>query len=92
MFASIKQSYLFGYVVMKTSYYTKDQFKNCKSLEAYNQVVSGFVASVSGKIISRKYVVAAKVRHPQRLNNPLVNIWIITETEGEIISAHCSGC
>lgn len=49
---------------MKTSYYTKDQFKNCKSLEAYNQVVSGFVASVSGKIISTKYVVAAKVRHP----------------------------
>lgn len=92
MFAPIKQSYLFGYVVMKTSYYTKDQFKNCKSLEAYNQVVSGFVASVSGKIISRKYVVAAKVRHPQRLNNPLVNIWIITETEGEIISANCSGC
>ena len=92
MFAPIKQSYLFGYVVMKTSYYTKDQFKNCKSLEAYNQVVSGFVASVSGKIISRKYVVAAKVRHPQQLNNPLVNIWIITETEGEIISAHCSGC
>ena len=47
MFAPIKQSDLFGYVVMKTSYYTKDQFKNCKSLEAYNQVVSGFVASVS---------------------------------------------
>lgn len=64
MFAPIKQSDLFGYVVMKTSYYTKDQFKNCKSLEAYNQVVSGFVASVSGKIISRKYVVATKVRHP----------------------------
>ena len=64
VFAPIKQSDLFGYVVMKTSYYTKDQFKNCKSLEAYNQVVSGFVASVSGKIISKKYVVAAKVRHP----------------------------
>ena len=28
-----------------------------------SQVVPGFVASVSGKIISRKYVVAAKVRH-----------------------------
>ena len=57
-----------------------------------SQVVPGFVASVSGKIISRKYVVAAKVRHSQRMNDPLVNIWIITETEGEIISAHCSGC
>ena len=26
------------------------------------------------------------------MNDPLVNVWIITETEGAIISAHCSGC
>ena len=43
-------------------------------------------------IISGKYVVAAKVRHSQRMNDPLVNVWIITESEGAIISAHCSGC
>ena len=88
----IEQSDLFGYLVLQTSYYTSDQFKNYKSLEAYNQVVSGFVASVRGKIISGKYVVVAKVRHSQRMNDPLVNVWIITETEGMILSAHCSGC
>ena len=54
--------------------------------------MSGFVASVGGRIISGKYVVAAKVRHSQRMNDPLVNVWIITESEGAIISAHCSGC
>ena len=54
--------------------------------------MSGFVASVGGKIISGKYVVAAKVRHSQRMNDPLVNVWIITESEAAIISAHCSGC
>lgn len=70
----IEQSDLFGYLVLQTSYYTKDQFKNYKSLEAYNQVVSGFVALVSRKIISGKYVVAAKVRHSQRMNDPLVNV------------------
>ena len=89
---AIEQSDLFGYLVLQTSYYTNDQFKNYRSLEAYNQVVSGFVASVRGKIISGKYVVVAKVRHSQRMNDPLVNVWIITETEGAIISAHCSGC
>ena len=57
----IEQSDLFGYLVLQTSYYTNDQFKNYRSLEAYNQVVSGFVASVGGRIISGKYVVAAKV-------------------------------
>ena len=54
--------------------------------------MSGFVASVGGRIISGKYVVAAKVRHSQRMNDPLVNVWIITESEGAIISANCSGC
>ena len=89
---AIEQSDLFGYLVLQTSYYTNDQFKNYRSLEAYNHVVSGFVASVRGKIISGKYVVVAKVRHSQRMNDPLVNVWIITETEGAIISAHCPGC
>ena len=74
----IEQSDLFGYLVLQTRYYTNDQFKNYKSL--------------SGKIISGKYVVAAKVRHSQWMNDPLVHVWIITKTEGAIISAHCSGC
>ena len=69
--------------------YTNDQFKNYKSLEAYNQVVSGFVASVQGKVISGNYVVAAKVRHSQHMNDPLVNVWIIADTDGTILSAHC---
>ena len=50
----IEQSDLFSFLVLETSYYTNDQFKNYKSLEAYNQVVSGFVASVKGKLVSEK--------------------------------------
>ena len=88
----IEQSDLFSYLVLQTSFYTNDQFKNYKSLEAYNQVVSGFVASVQGKVISGKYVVVAKVRHSQRMNDPLVNVWIIADTDGTILSAHCLGC
>ena len=58
----------------------------------YNQVVSGFVASVKGKMISGRYVVVAKVRHSQRMNDPLVNVWIIADTDGTILSSHCLGC
>ncbi|CAH3019694.1 unnamed protein product, partial [Porites evermanni] len=39
-----------------------------RSLEAYNQMVSGFVSDVQGHIISNKFVVLAKVRHSQRMN------------------------
>ena len=69
----IEATDLLGYLVLETSYYTKQQFKAFKSLEAYNQMVSGFVTSVRGRIISGKYVVVAKVRHSQRMNDPLVN-------------------
>ena len=55
-------------------------------------MVSGFVASVQGKEITGKIVVAAKVRHSQRMNDPLVDIWITAEKDGTIISAHCLGC
>ncbi|XP_078382523.1 uncharacterized protein LOC144665209 [Oculina patagonica] len=88
----IEVSDLLSYLVLETSYYTNQQFKAFKSLEAYNQMVSGFVASVQGKEIAGKIVVVAKVRHSQRMNDPLVNIWMIVEKDGTIISAHCLGC
>ena len=57
--------------------------------------LQGFVISVQGKIIAGKHVVVGKVRHSshsQRMNDPLVNIWVITESNGTILAAHCLGC
>ena len=55
-------------------------------------MVSGFVTSAVGKLIAGKYVVRARVRHSQRMNDPLVNICIITEQDGTVLSAHCLRC
>lgn len=65
---------------------------NSRSLQAYNQMVSGFINSVQGHIIAGKYVVLGKVRHSQRMNDPCVSIWIITEKDGTVLSAHSVGC
>ena len=35
---------------------------------------------------------SGKVRRSQAMNEPPVDIWIITETDGTILSAHCLGC
>ena len=56
---------LLSFLVLETSYYTKDQFKAFKSLQAYNQMVSGFITSVQGHIITNKHVVLEKVRHSE---------------------------
>ena len=88
----VEVSDLLSYLVLETSFYTNKQFKAFKSLEAFNQMVSGFVTSVVGKVIAGKYVVRARVRRSQRMNDPLVNIWVISENDGTILSAHCFGC
>ena len=88
----IEVSNFLSYLVLETSYYTNKQFKAFKSLEAYKQVVSGFVNSVQGAEILNKIVVVAKVKHSQRMNDPLIDIWIIAESDGTILSAHCLGC
>ena len=81
----VEQSDLFSYLVLTTSHYTNDQFKNYKSLEAYNPVVSGFVAFVRGKILTWKHVVIAKVRHSQCMNDPLVELWVIANNNNYLI-------
>ena len=78
----VEVSDLLTYLVLETSYHTNQQFKAFKSLEAFNQMVAGFVTSVVGKLIAGKYVVRARVRHSQRMNDPLVNIWIISNRMG----------
>ena len=83
---------LLSYLVLETSFYTKQQFKAYKSLEAYNSMVSGFITSVQGCVVREKYFVTGKVRHSQRKNDPLISIWVIADKDGMINSAHCSGC
>ena len=78
--------------VLETSYNRKQKFKVFRSLQAYNQMVSGFISSVQGRIVKDKFVVLAKVRHSQRMNDSLIPVLIITEKQGTIISAHCCGC
>ena len=55
-------------------------------------MVSGFVYNVQGHMVASKFVVSAKVRHSQRMNEALIPIWIITEKDGTINCAHCLGC
>ena len=83
---------LVSYLVLTTSYYTKEQFKAYKSLQAYNQMVSGFVTNVRGRVVKGNYVVLGSVRHSQRMSDALVSVWLITSIDGTILSSHCLGC
>ena len=55
-------------------FYSNAQFKAYRSLQAYNQMVSGFISNVLGCMINKRFVVLAKIRHSQRMNDPLVQL------------------
>lgn len=70
---------LVSFLVLETSYYSKDQFKAFRSLQTYNQLVLGFVSCLNGHKTAKNYIVTGKVRHSQRMNDSCVTLWIITE-------------
>ena len=53
---------LLSYLVLQTSYITAKQFKAHKSLEAYNQFVSGWIKEVRAWDINNKSVITGRVR------------------------------
>ena len=88
----VEETDLLCHLVLETSFYTQRQFKSFRSLEAYNQMVSGFVSNVQGHIIANNLVVlasAALSAHERCFNT---NLDLITEKDGTIICAHCLGC
>ncbi len=59
------------YLVLQTSYLTSQQFKARKSLQAYNQFISGWVKDVKTWLISGKYLVKGKVSVLMRYGNKM---------------------
>ena len=86
---SIEAVDLVSFLILEHSFYTKQTFKNYKSLQAYNQVVSKFVTSVKGKQIKDLYVVLGEVLHSQKLKQKPVQCWVIANKDGTVLSGHC---
>ncbi|KAK4879609.1 hypothetical protein RN001_007755 [Aquatica leii] len=80
---------IYNYLVHEISAFTYEEMKAYKSLEAYKQAACGWVKNVYTKKYYQKVVVLGQVFHSQRLNDKLVNCWIITESNGQILSSHC---
>lgn len=60
-FPPFSQFDITDYLIYKVSFYTKKQFKNYKSLEAYNQFKCKWVHNVRSKAIGGYFVVRGEV-------------------------------
>ena len=52
----------------------------------------GFITIIQGCVVHEKYIVTGKVRQSQRMNDPLILIWVIAVKDATVNSAHCLGC
>ena len=65
---------ILSYLVLETSFCMKEPYKNFRSLFAYNHMEWGVIRCVLGQIIRDKYVIVARVRHSQRVNDPHIHL------------------
>ena len=65
----VEASDIVSYLVLQTSFVTAKQFKAYKSLEAYNQFVSGWVKDVCAWSIAGKIIVTGRVSSYEINNN-----------------------
>ena len=85
---------VYSYLVETPGVFTREAMKNRKSLEAYNQFISGWVRTIYAYKKNKKsnfMVLKAEVTPSQRLNEKPHEAWVALATSGATVAtAHCS--
>ncbi|XP_044765746.1 uncharacterized protein LOC123321995 [Coccinella septempunctata] len=79
-----------AYLTLSHSFYTNQQMKAYKSLQAYKYFEAGFVLKAGTKYINNLCILVGKVKHSQRANEKCLDVWIILQKDGSVLTAHCT--
>lgn len=77
------------YLIERKSFYTDEQVRAKKSLDAYKYFEAGLIQMLHCRRFELSSVVVAKVKHSMRMNDPALDCWVALNLTGDILSAHC---
>ncbi|KAH6944504.1 hypothetical protein HPB50_003634 [Hyalomma asiaticum] len=87
----VDSSDIHEFLVLRTSFITREQLKSRKALEGHNFVTSGWVREPwVKKVTADTVIVITQVNHSQSLNKPPVDVWFMGKSDGEVLAAHCT--
>ncbi|KAH3709720.1 uncharacterized protein LOC127857083 [Dreissena polymorpha] len=78
-----------NYLIFTPSRFKIDDLKAWKSLEAVNQLCSGWVRDRVAISKGQHVIVKTKVFHSQRLREKPLQPWVIAKPDGVVAAAHC---
>ncbi|CAG9829833.1 unnamed protein product [Diabrotica balteata] len=65
-----------SYLMLSTSFYTQQQIKAYKRLQAYKYFEAGFVIH--------------KIKHSQKMKEPPLQAWVVCNQDGSVETGHCT--
>ncbi len=80
---------MYNYLVETECVYTREAVKAYRSLDAYNNFVSGKVGSICSFNVDEVYLVFGEVGASQTWSKTY-SAWFVAKVTGEFISGHCT--
>lgn len=81
---------LVNYLLYTTSFVTKEEVKNYKSLDSYKYFVAGWVRQINWKVYDDVVLIRGKVKHSYRVSQPPLQPWEIVQKNGTVVCGHCT--
>lgn len=78
------------FCTLATSFITKEEVKNYKSLDSYKYFVAGWVEHINWKVYGEVILIRGKVKHSYRVSEPPLQPWVMVQNNGSVVCGHCT--
>lgn len=79
-----------NYLLFTTSFVTKEEVKNYKSLTSYRYFSAGWIQKTQWKAYEKVVLIRGSVKHSYSSSLPVLRPWVIVQCDGVVLCGHCT--